>query len=91
MSCHTGSTASGMEPALGLDPGGLFANGYRAENLTRARQLLAMPAPDTATGETDEDAEPQALAYPCPSCGGPMIIVETFERGAQPRAPPERS
>ena len=65
---------------------GLFANGYRAENLARARRLLAVPTPDTANRE--DDAEPQALAYPCPCCGGPMIIVETFERGAQPRAPP---
>ena len=64
---------------------GLFANGYRAENLSRARRILAMPTPDTAD---DEDAEPQALAYLCPCCSGPMIIVETFERGAQPRAPP---
>jgi len=68
---------------------GLFANGNRAENLARARRLLAMPAPDTAKGE--DDAEPRALAYLCPDCGGPMIIVETFERGAQPRAPPEPS
>ena len=68
---------------------GLFANGYRAENLACARRLLAMPTPDA--GVTDDDAEPQALAYPCPCCGRPMVIVETFERGAQPRAPPERS
>ena len=25
---------------------------------------------------------------PCPSCGGPMIIIETFEPGHAPRAPP---
>ena len=69
---------------------GLFANGYRAENREvhrhAPRRLLAVPTPDTANRE--DDAEPQALAYPCPCCGGPMIIVETFERGAQPRAPP---
>ncbi len=66
---------------------GLFANGGRAENLARARQLLAMPPPET---RTDVDAEPSALAQPCPRCGGPMIIVETFERGHAPRAPPPR-
>jgi hypothetical protein len=37
-----------------------FANGYRGENLARARRLLAMPTPDT--GRTDEDAEPQTLS-----------------------------
>ncbi len=67
---------------------GLFANGYRTGNLARALRLLAMPPPDTAIGGTDNDTEPQTFAYPCPCCGGPMVIVETFERGAQPRAPP---
>ena len=48
---------------------GLFANGYRAENLARARRLLAVPTPDTANRE--DDAEPQALAYPCPVAADP--------------------
>ncbi len=61
---------------------GLFANGGRADNLALARQLLAKPPPET---RTDDDAEPSALALPCPHCGGPMIIIETFERGQYPR------
>ncbi|MEE9579057.1 MAG: transposase, partial [Gemmatimonadota bacterium] len=69
---------------------GLFANGGRAENLARARHLLAMPAFDGAAGDsqTVDPGEPPSSAYPCPSCGGPMIVIETFERGNQPRAPP---
>ena len=69
---------------------GLFANGGRAENLARARHLLAMPAFDGAAGDsqTVDPEEPPSSAYPCPSCGGPMIVIETFERGNQPRAPP---
>ncbi len=69
---------------------GLFANGGRAENLARACRLLAMPAPDGAAGDsqTVDPEEPPSRAYPCPCCGGPMIIIETFERGNQPRAPP---
>ncbi len=71
---------------------GLFANSARADNIARARQLLAMPPPET---RTDDDAEPSALALPCPHCGGAMIIIETFERGQKPRghaprAPPPR-
>jgi len=71
---------------------GLFANGGRVRNIARARQLLAVPPPET---RTDDDAEPSALALPCPHCGGPMIIIETFERGQKPRghaprAPPPR-
>jgi hypothetical protein len=71
---------------------GLFANGGRAGNLALARQLLDMPPPETRTddAESDDDAEPPALAQPCPHCGGRMIIIETFEPGHPPRAPPPR-
>ena len=63
---------------------GLFANGGRAENVAKARALLAgpmrpAPAQDTAPAE-------QTPPTPCPCCGGPMILVEVFERGAMPIA-----
>ncbi len=73
---------------------GLFANGGRAQNLALARRLLAMPAPEATTddaendAENDNDAEPPALAQPCPHCGGRMIVIESFDRGGAPRAPP---
>ena len=63
---------------------GLFANGGRADNLARARELLDAPTP---LQEPDgEEGDTQTLV--CPSCGGPMIVIETFEPGARPRAPP---
>ena len=69
---------------------GLFANGGRAQNIARARQLLNAPAtyvePGDAGGTTD--AEPQTLSHPCPCCGGRMIIIETFERGSTPQYRP---
>ena len=69
---------------------GLFANGGRAENIARARQLLHVPEllrqPDD-TGHAD-DGEPQPSSYPCPCCGGRMIVIETFERGCTPRHHP---
>ncbi len=66
---------------------GLFANGGRTANIARARELLGVVAP--VTDPTDaNDGEVTALSQPCPCCGGRMIIIETFERGAQPRAPP---
>jgi hypothetical protein len=69
---------------------GLFANGGRTENLVRARQLLAVPQqhdePDH--GDTINEDDRHTLPYPCPCCGGRMIIIETFERGCSPRAPP---
>jgi predicted Zn-ribbon and HTH transcriptional regulator len=72
---------------------GLFANGGRTRNIARARELLGVPTPVLETDDihTADDTEPPALAQPCPCCGGRMIIIETFERGAQPRAPPTAS
>jgi putative transposase/transposase-like zinc-binding protein len=68
---------------------GLFASGKRAENIARARELLDSPAPQIQASDPDAaDAdEPPALAHPCPCCGGRMIIIETFRRGATPRYP----
>ncbi|MFP6709908.1 MAG: hypothetical protein VCE75_28575 [Alphaproteobacteria bacterium] len=31
-----------------------------------------------------------SLAYPCPDCGGVMVIIERFEPGHAPRALPSR-
>ena len=69
---------------------GLFANGNRAANIARARELLAAPAPSEPP-ETSEAApldEPRVLPRPCPCCGGRMIIIETFARGCQPKHRP---
>jgi hypothetical protein len=73
---------------------GLFANGGRAENLARARELLQVPAPhDQPEADSQVDDRGETLKQPCPSCGGPMIIIQTFEPGTTPwdhapRAPP---
>jgi Putative transposase/Transposase zinc-binding domain len=69
---------------------GLFANASRVRNIARARELLAAPNPssDTLDADNANTSEPPTLNYPCPCCGGPMIIIETFERGAAPRYPP---
>jgi hypothetical protein len=76
---------------------GLIANTTRKDNLVRARELLMSSKPEDATdAETnaadtadggDRDA---SVTYVCPDCGAPMIIIETFERGQLPRAPPRR-
>jgi hypothetical protein len=69
---------------------GLFANGGRAENIARARQLLNVPATQNEPSDADssDDSEPQTFTHPCPCCGGRMIIIETFERGCTPRYRP---
>jgi hypothetical protein len=69
---------------------GLFANGGRARNLARARELLNVEAPhdEPEPGADDDDQEMQTFTRPRPACGGPMIVIETFEPGHAPRAPP---
>ena len=63
---------------------GLLASAARRANVARARALLAVP-PVAEPAEPVELTEPQP---PCPCCGGRMIIIETFQRWMQPRAPP---
>jgi hypothetical protein len=69
---------------------GLFANGNRAANIARARELLAMPSrpKQPETSEAAAIDEPRGLPRPCPCCGGRMIIIESFARGCEPRHHP---
>src|SRR5262245_42708147 len=63
---------------------GLFANGNRAANIARLRQLLRVPAVlEEAVEQTTCDDQRQ-LPCPCPRCGGRMIIIEIFAAGMQP-------
>jgi hypothetical protein len=72
---------------------GLFANGDRAENLARARELLGqpLPLPQDQIAVVAETDQPTPLAQPCPCCGGPMIVIETFEPGHAPSRHPPRA
>jgi hypothetical protein len=68
---------------------GLFANTARAENVANARALLGRAVQPTLAQDTTSanTASPEpATPTPCPCCGGPMILVEVFERGAMPKA-----
>ena len=69
---------------------GLFAKSSSADNIARARQLLAIPEPEAepADAAVTDDTEPPTRSHPCPCCGGRMIIIETFQRGATPQNRP---
>ena len=67
---------------------GLFANGNRAANIARLRELLSAP-PLVEDAEEDASSNDQRqLPCPCPRCGGRMIIIETFAAGIQPTSWP---
>lgn len=63
---------------------GLLAASSRKASLVLARTLLCVATP--AEEPAADDAPDQRP--PCPCCGGHMIVIETFERWRQPRAPP---
>jgi hypothetical protein len=77
---------------------GLLANSGRRDNLKRARELLIdktnnedaneKGAIDNTASQQDEAPELPQATYICPDCGSPMVIIECFERGQLPRAPP---
>jgi len=75
---------------------GLLANGAgtRAENLARARELIAAAAQVSAPQQPPRDGTCQdttlseQLDHPCPHCGSRMQIIETFEPGHRPRHRP---
>jgi predicted RNA-binding Zn-ribbon protein involved in translation (DUF1610 family) len=74
---------------------GLIANTTRKDNLVRARELLMCketdaPADAETNGADTADGSDASVTYVCPDCGATMIIIETFERGQLPRAPPRR-
>ena len=72
---------------------GLLASAGRNANIARARKMIAEPVPPLdppIVHDNTDQAERVATDHrpPCPCCGGRMIIVETFERGGEPRGPP---
>jgi hypothetical protein len=66
---------------------GFLTSQSRARNVARIRELLAPPLIPIdvikALGPAPE--EPKAPEHPCPCCGSPMRIIETFLRGQQPK------
>jgi hypothetical protein len=67
---------------------GLLAKSSSAENLTRARELLAVPKPQVKPDDDAGPDDPATNSHPCPCCGGRMRIIETFKRGESPHHRP---
>ena len=71
---------------------GFFANALRTDHLIKAQALLNPASQDLEIKEQAFDSgEGQSVStFICPQCSAPMIIIDTFERDQQPRAPPLR-
>jgi len=71
---------------------GFFANALRKNNLVKAQALLDPESHcmESEKEHTDAGEDAPVSTYTCPLCSAPMIIIETFMRGHQPRAPPTR-
>ncbi|HSJ40646.1 MAG TPA: IS91 family transposase [Xanthobacteraceae bacterium] len=69
---------------------GLLASHVRADNVARIRQMLAPPLIpiDAINAAAMKPNQPETPQHPCPCCGGRMLIIETFQRGCQPRYHP---
>jgi Putative transposase/Transposase zinc-binding domain len=69
---------------------GLLARPSCADNIARARELLAVPTPQHHNADADavNPNDPPNPSHPCPCCGGRMITIEIFERGSTPRHQP---
>jgi Putative transposase/Transposase zinc-binding domain len=74
---------------------GLFAAcRTKAATIEQARELIRQAAPmkppakHEAPADEATTAAPDKPEHPCPSCGGRMEIIETFEAGSTPRHRP---
>jgi hypothetical protein len=63
---------------------GLFAKSACADNIAQARELLAVAKPEGEPANAAVDPDKPT----CPCCGGRMIVIEVFARGATPRHRP---
>ena len=72
---------------------GILASATRKANIAKIRAMLCVQrAEQTAAQRPEAEIIPLTLREPCPRCGGPMRIIETFRRGQLPRtrAPPRK-
>jgi hypothetical protein len=66
----------------------------KTATIERARKLIEQAVSSQPSRSMTPDAAPASAAaadkpaHPCPCCGGRMVIIETFERGCEPRHRP---
>ena len=60
---------------------GLLAKASCADNIARARELLAVPTRQADSATCNKEPTP---SHPCPCCGGRMIIIDSFAPDSTP-------
>jgi hypothetical protein len=63
---------------------GFLASSGKADNIAKARALLAVSEPASAPAASAEQSSNKPVRS-CPCCGEAMHIIETFQRGETPR------
>src|SRR5260370_37899234 len=58
---------------------GLFASANRVETIARVRELLGLATPAAEEAVEIDPAAAEALAQPCPRCGGRLVGIETLD------------
>ncbi len=66
---------------------GLLAPAGRKANITRARELLAVPMA-VAPQAPERPSDPPDPRPSCPCCGGRMVVIDVVEPTFRARAPP---
>ena len=67
---------------------GFLANGTRADNIAKVRELLSVAPPSKEPESSKAAAADQACTRPCPCCGGRMLMIEIFAPGCEPQPRP---
>jgi hypothetical protein len=67
---------------------GWMANTSRVEKLVQARGLLKVEPTAEPSDDSKENEALPICPWVCPACAAPMVVIEVFDRGHAPRAPP---
>jgi Zn finger protein HypA/HybF involved in hydrogenase expression len=68
---------------------GLLTNTQRVKHLTKIREYLHCAEKENPKEQTSQSNDEGVFV--CPHCNAPMVIIEIFDRGHAPRAPPNKA
>ena len=69
---------------------GRFRQAFGRPARRRTKPKIGAFGPNDRKDTADSVDRNESVTYVCLGCGAPMIIIEIFERGQLPRAPPRQ-